>query len=76
MPWIVLQEFIILIRQFLNLLGKLLVEFPEILDWRDASQIGAAPFARVTDGFVREGVESARGDILLKLLVPGRRVET
>jgi hypothetical protein len=45
------------------------------LDWRDASQIGAASVAQVIDGFVRQRVQTTGRHVLLKLPVPRFRVK-
>jgi hypothetical protein len=42
---------------------------------RGASQIRAAPFPQVTDGLIRESIETTGGDILLELLVPRGGIE-
>jgi hypothetical protein len=55
--------------------GEAVRRIARTLDWRDASQIGAASVAQITDGFVRQRVKTAGRYVLLKLFVPRFRVK-
>src|SRR5262249_27125094 len=48
---------------------------PRIGESRDVSQVSAAPVPQVIDRLVRQGVETAGGDVGFELLVPDSRVE-
>ncbi len=50
--------------------GEAVRRIARTLDWRDASQIGAASVAQIIDGFIRQRVKTAGLHILLKLPVP------
>ena len=55
--------------------GEAVRRIARTLDWRDASQIGAASVAQIIDGFIGKRVKTASRHVLLKLFVPSFRVK-